>query len=60
MPRPGRPIRGGTPATLRVSIRITEADKAEITDAALRVGESLSEYLINSAIERARRGARNG
>lgn len=50
----GRQPDRGVSRTEWIRLRVTEADKAELLVAAEETGQSLSEFLVNSGLTRAR------
>lgn len=53
-PGAGRKPDRGLSRTEWISLRVAEADKAEISAAAEEVGQSLSEFLVDAGLTRAR------
>jgi len=50
----GRPTKAGANRSEAIALRATEAEKAELVAAASAAGQSLSDFLIEAGLQRAR------
>lgn len=59
-PRPGagRPLTAGTPRRIVLKVQADEASAAEIQAAAADAGQTVSIYLLEAGLQRARRSGR--
>jgi hypothetical protein len=54
----GRPTKAGANRIESIALRATEAEKAELVAAASAAGQSLSDFLIEAGLQRARKSSR--